>query len=982
MTTRIDPSLALPTGPPSFERHLETASLLDPLDRRRFLQLMGASMALSGLGACTRQPNEAIVPYVKQPEEIVPGKPLYYATAAIHGGYATGVLVESHMGRPTKLEGNPEHPASLGATDLFAQASVLGLYDPDRSQVVTHLAQIQPWSTLATTLKAAVESAKGNRGAGLRILSSPTTSPTLEAQMRALMSAMPEMRWHRWQPLHRDEARGGALRAFGKVVDTQLRLAEADVILALDADFLGAGAASVRYARDFAARRRGQTSDGEGKGRPVRLYAIESSPTNTGASADHRIPMRASEIEAFLRAVAAKLGVGSADAGPHEHLAEIVAEDLKHAKKRALVVVGDEAPATVHAISHAINDALGAVGTTVVHTDPVEVDPVPQVESIHALADDMVAGKVATLVIIDANPVYDAPVDLEFAKGMEKVGLRVHLGLYADETAELCHWHVPAAHPLESWTDARAFDGTVTILQPLIEPIYGGKSAHELLAVLAGQDAKPYDLVREHWKSTAPGGDFERFWRRCLHDGVVPDTALAPRDVAVDRGRALAKEEAAAAKADGLEVLFRADSTVHDGRYANNGWLQELPKALTRLTWDNVALVAPSTAKALGVVNEDVVEIELAGRKIAAPIWIQPGHAPESLTLPLGYGRRRAGRIGNKIGFDAYALRAVGATETAAGAKVTKTAGHQPLACAQIHDSMEGRPLVRRASLAHYEEHPEFAKHMAHEPKLDETIHPLPKYEGYAWGMAIDLSSCIGCGACVVACQAENNIAVVGKDQVARGREMHWLRIDRYYVGDSEAPETYQQPIPCMHCETAPCELVCPVGATAHSAEGLNDMVYNRCVGTRYCSNNCPYKVRRFNFYLYSDWQTESLKNVRNPDVTVRSRGVMEKCTYCVQRINLARIDAEKEGRKIRDGEIVTACQQVCASEAIAFGDVNDPESRVSKLKADPRNYGLLAELNTRPRTTYLAAVRNPNPKLVAEGDHDEPKQTEPEHHG
>ena len=963
----------------AFDRHLETASLLDPIDRRRFLQLMGASMALSGLGACTRQPKETIVPYVKQPEQMVPGKPLYYATAALHAGYATGILVESHMGRPTKAEGNPEHPASLGATDLYAQASVLELYDPDRSQVVTNRAQIRPWSTLKTTLAGAVELAKVNRGEGLRVLSGPTTSPTLEAQMAALVVAMPGLRWHRWQPLHRDGARAGARRAFGKIVDTQLRLAEADVILALEADFLCAGAGSVRYAREFSARRRGQAVRAEGRGRPIRLYAIESTPTNTGASADHRIPMRASEIETFARAVAVKLGLaaGGEAQGEHAKLAEIVAEDLQAAKKRALVVAGDDAPAGVHALAHVMNAALGAVGTTVVYTDPVEADPVENLASIRELVEDMEAGKVATLVIFDTNPVYDAPADLDFAKHLEKVGLRVHLGLYADETAELCHWHVPAAHPLESWSDARAFDGTATILQPLIEPLYGGKSAHELLAVMAGKtDATPYDLVREHWNARAAGGDFERFWRRSLHDGVVADTAYPIRSVAIDRDAALAPAKEAA-HADGLEIVFRADPTVYDGRYANNAWLQELPKTLTRLTWDNVALLAPATASKLGVTNGDRIEIELLGRRVVAPAWVQPGHPRESVTLPLGYGRRRAGRIGSGIGFDAYALRLAGSSEFARGAKVRNLGDRHPLACAQEHDSMEGRPLVRRASLAHYEEHPEFAKHQAHEPAPGETIHPLPRYEGYAWGMAIDLSACTGCNACVVACQAENNIAVVGKDQVARGREMHWLRIDRYYVGESDAPETYQQPIPCMHCETAPCELVCPVGATAHSDEGLNDMVYNRCVGTRYCANNCPYKVRRFNFYLYSDWTTESFKNVRNPDVTVRSRGVMEKCTYCVQRINLARIDAEKEGRKIRDGEIATACQQVCPSEAIVFGDINDPESRVAKVKADPRNYGLLAELNTRPRTTYLAAVRNPNPKLA--GAHEE---SEPEHHG
>jgi molybdopterin-containing oxidoreductase family iron-sulfur binding subunit len=606
----------------------------------------------------------------------------------------------------------------------------------------------------------------------------------------------------------------------------------------------------------------------------------------------------------------------------------------------------------------------------------VEASPVDQLASLKDLAADMDRGLVALLVILGGNPVFTAPTDLDFAARMDKVPLRVHLGLHDDETAERCHWQIPQAHFLEAWSDARAFDGTVTLLQPLIAPLYASaKSAHEVLAAFSAHPERSgYDLLREYWSTQALGADFETAWRRALHDGVVAGLPaappLAPAVTVGDWGRAAARPAAT-----GVEIAFRPDPSIHDGRYANNGWLQELPKPLTKLTWDNAALMGPDTARSLGVSidrdslgsHTDVVEIRLGGRNVKAPAWIVPGHPEGSLTLHLGYGRWRAGRVGTGAGFNAYALRTSAAPWRAAGAEVRRTGERYRLACTQDHWSMEGRPLVRSARLDEYEKEPAFAKEMGEEPPRDMTLYPPHKYEGHAWGMSIDLNSCVGCNACVAACQSENNIPVVGKDQVARGREMHWIRVDRYYSGDPAKPatlETHHQPLPCMHCENAPCEVVCPVAATVHSDEGLNDMVYNRCVGTRYCSNNCPYKVRRFNFFLYQDWDTPTFKLMRNPEVTVRSRGVMEKCTYCVQRINRVRIDARNEGRPIRDGEIKTACQQACPGDAIVFGDVNDPQSRVSRRKAEPRNYGLLAELNTRPRTTYLASVRNPNPEM------------------
>ena len=978
-------------GDPAVEEMLrrefpEQASLFDdPLGRRQFLTLMGASLALAGLTGCTRQPEEKIVPYVKPPEGVVPGRPLFFATAVLDEGYAKGVLVESHLGRPTKIEGNPDHPISLGATDARGQAAILDLYDPDRLQTLMHLGEIVPWGSFLASMKFALDGQRPAHGAGIRLLTETVTSPTLAAQIKDLLAEFPAAKWHQWEAAGRDAARAGALAAFGRVVETHYRL-NADVVLCLDADFVTDGPGNLRSIREFTSRRKLEG----GKKEMNRLYAVECTPTLAGSLADHRLALRPSEIEDFARALAAALGAGG-EAGsafgpgsPRGAWIAALAKDLQAHAGSSVVIPGDYQSPAVHALAHAINMKLGNVGKTVLYAPPAEASPVDQLASLRELAADMDRGAVSLLIVLGGNPVFTAPADLDFAAGMDKVPLRVHLGLHDDETAERCHWQVPQAHFLEAWSDARAVDGTVTILQPLIAPLYpAARSAHEVLAALSPRPERSgYDIVREHWSAQGMGGDFETAWKRALHDGVVAGAGAAAPPAAASvppAGAAAPATDVPRASAppatSGLEIAFRPDPCIHDGRFANNGWLQELPKPLTKLTWDNAALMGPQTARTLGIdidrdslgSHTDVVEILFAGRRVKAPAWIVPGHPEGSLTLHLGYGRTRAGRVGTGIGFNANLLRTTAARWWAAGAEVRKTGERYRLACTQDHWSLEGRPAVRSASLEEYERSPAFAHEMAEEPPPTLTLYPPFKYEGHAWGMSIDLNSCVGCNACMAACVAENNIPVVGKDQVGRGREMHWIRVDRYYSGDVEKPEsleTHHQPVPCMHCENAPCEVVCPVAATSHSDEGLNDMVYNRCVGTKYCSNNCPYKVRRFNFFLYQDWDTPTFQLMRNPDVTVRSRGVMEKCSYCVQRIERVRIDARNQGRPIRDGEIKTACQQACPGEAIVFGDVNDPQSRVSRLKAEPRNYGLLAELNTRPRTTYLASVRNPNPEI------------------
>jgi molybdopterin-containing oxidoreductase family iron-sulfur binding subunit len=938
------------------------------------------------------------------------------------------------------------------------------MYDPDRSQTVTFRGQIRNWDGVVNELRERLRQ-NGGQGKGVHILTEAVGSPTLAAQLESFFGKdrFPEARWHQYEPAGQDSALAGARLAFDRPVHTYYRLSKADVVLALDADFLSCGPGHLLYTREFAARRR--RVGGEAK--MNRLYSVECTPTATGASADNRLPLRASQVDAFTRALAGYLGVpgvvGQPPEGEAGRWAKVVADDLKaQARGRTLVIPGDGQPPSVHVLAHAINAHFGNVGETVLLTEPVLARPASSMESLSELANALVNGEVETLLILGGNPAYTAPADLHFAdrlleKARDPGTLFVHLGMYVDETSACCHWHIPEAHYLEAWSDARAVDGTASVVQPLIAPLYAGRSAHELLAALVGeQDRSAYDLVRNtwrrHWQQTGASGDFEKYWRRLLHDGIIPDTARTP--LAMTLKADWAKElPAAPAAPKGKELIIAPDPVLFDGRFANNGWLQELPKPLTKLTWDNAVLMSPRTARELGVgtrtlqhgggehggAHADVVKLQVGNMEREAPVWIAPGHAEDAITLHLGYGRTRAGRVGGgagqTVGVNANVFRTTAAPSIVPDVVITKTGKQTLVACVQGHhniaeekDILRARRIIRSARLEEYEQDPNFAHRREgreEKPKENEnrgenktvgrrelTLYPDHPYPGHKWGMAIDMTTCVGCSACVIACQAENNIPVVGKREVMNGREMHWLRIDRYWEAPEGAkdptynPNVYFQPLPCMHCENAPCEQVCPVAATVHSDEGTNDMVYNRCVGTRYCSNNCPYKVRRFNFLFYAEpiYETPSLKLLQNPDVTVRSRGVMEKCTYCIQRINHARAEAEKEavrekeslrkkeagiapdgadlpteapGRSrldpnrpgvavIFDGEIVTACQSACPAEAIVFGDLNDPASRVAKLHESPLNYRLLDEdINTRPRTTYLAAVRNPNPALT-----------------
>ncbi len=933
--------------------------------RRNFLKLMGASLALGGLAACTRQPTEHIMPYVRQPEDIIPGRPLFFATASTLNGVASGLLAESHEGRPTKVEGNPEHPATLGACDPYSQASVLQLYDPDRAQAVTFNGEIRGWGDFLTTIREMVTAQKAVNGAGIRILTETITSPTIADQLRTIQKALPSAKWHQWDPAGPHSARAAAVQAFGQPVNTYYNLANAKVIVSLDSDFLASGPGYLRYARQFAARRRVRGNQTEMN----RLYAVEPTPTPTGSKADHRLPLRAADVEQFAWALATSLGVA---AGPKQgenndvfKWAGPIARDLQLNKGAGLVIAGEQQPPIVHALAHVMNASLGNAGKTVLYTDPIEASQVDQVASLGDLVKDLEAGQVELLLILGGNPAFNAPVEWGMRDQIAKAKLRVHLSLYDNETSEFCQWRLPETHYLEVWGDARAFDGTASIQQPLIQPLYDGRSISEILQMLTDQpQRRSYEIVKTYWGSQHTGADFDNWWRKSVHDGLVANTALPTRTPEV-HGGAISSPGAQKPLGGKLEVVFRPDPTIYDGRFANNAWLQELPKPITKLTWDNAVILSPGDGARFNVDTGDMVTVTYQGRSLRAPVWLQPGQVNGAATLHLGYGRTRGGRVGERMGFNPYGLRTSNALWSDNGLEIAKTSGSYEFATTQNQHVLDTRRnIIHSGDIAEYRKDPESVHAGAEAPPRELTMYPEWKYDGYAWGMGIDLTACTGCGACVAACVAENNIAVVGKDQVRRGRHMHWLRVDSYYNGPVNDPEIYNQPVPCMQCENAPCELVCPVQATSHSSEGLNDMVYNRCVGTRYCSNNCPYKVRRFNFYLFSDYETPSLKLLHNPDVTVRSRGVMEKCTYCVQRINAAKIDSEKENRKVFDGEIQTACQASCPTEAIIFGDLNDKGSRVANMKQEKLNYSLLAELNTRPRTTYLAALRNPNPEI------------------
>jgi molybdopterin-containing oxidoreductase family iron-sulfur binding subunit len=953
----------------------------DDVSRRGFLRLMGASVALAGLAGCTKQPDEPIYPYVKAPEDLILGKPNYFATAHPFVTGAVPLLVKSDQYRPIKIDGNPEHPYNQGSSDPFTQATLLDLYDPDRSQHVTYRGENREWAEFAVEFRNKVISTKD--GTGIYFLSETITSPTLARQWREVQAKYPNATLVQYDPAIAGTALAGGL-------NVQYDLTDADVIVSLDADFLSGAAfpGFHKLVRQYAERRKDPT-------KLNRLYAIESTPTTTGLKAEHRLGLRASEIPAFTAALTEALGVvGGGGSSTYSWTDEqkkfiaALAKDLKAHAGKCVVIPGLYQDPSVARYAVVINRLLGNGGKTLSYpVPPVQVNPLsasPE-SDLKTLTANLNAGKVDWLVILNANPIYSAPADLEFAAAFEKAKMTAHLGAHLDETGQNAQWHIPAAHFLESWSDARAYDGTVSIVQPMIDPLYGGKSAHHVLQALLDEPmVSPYDAVRETWKTTIKG-EFETGWRKALHAGWIEGTANGLNGLG-NAPTPFGLNVPAPSSKDSLEIIFRPDPNIYDGRWANVGWLQELPKPVTNLSWDNAAIVSGATLTKYGLEEDDIVELMVQGRKVKAPVIVAPGHPDNSVTVHLGYGRQ-TGRVAGGAGFNAYLIRtsdspfyttgSMKKVEGKWGVAVTKShfQDHRPKLMGgqgngnnslEADEAINERGIIRYATLDEYKANPGFANEGPGHEKTDRdtTLFPNWEYKDNAWGMSIDMNSCTGCNACIVGCYAENNIPVVGKQQVRIGRNMQWLRIDTYFEGDLAAPRAHFQPMACQHCENAPCEQVCPVGATVHTPEGLNAMVYNRCVGTRYCSNNCPYKVRRFNFLLFSDFETESLKLMRNPDVTVRSRGVMEKCTYCVQRISAAKIEADKENRPVQDGEIVTACQQACPAHAITFGNINDRQSKVAKLQADERSYQVLADLNTRPRTKYVAAVLNLNQEL------------------
>jgi len=943
--------------------------------RRSFMSLMGASLALAGLAGC-RRPVEKIVPYVSQPEEVTLGVPRKYATTMPLSTSAYGMLVECVEGRPIKIEGNPDHPSTLGSSSALMQATILGLYDPDRSQSVRYQRRQKEQAEFTEFWEKHSQQLTKNKGASLAVLSEPYASPTL-ARLRSEFHKMyPEARWYVYEPVGDEKITRAAAHLSGQALRPVNRYDNADIILSLDSDFLHHESESITAARRFALGRK-MESPGTSMNR---LYVVEGAFSVTGGMADHRLPLRSSQVGDFAINLCRQLvesglvlngipeiGYGSFD----RRWLKTLADDLMQAEGRCLIVAGRRQPQWVHELTLHLNQALGSVGTTI-ELYPVADTAESNLENLTELTHQLNSGDIGTLFILGGNPVYDAPADLGFDVAIQKVENCIHLSAYYDETSQLATWHLPRAHFLESWGDARASDGTRSIIQPMIEPLFGGKSDAEVYSLLAGGgDLSSYEIVRETWRGILQSDDFEKQWRRVLHDGLLsggeatakfsPIRLLTETITSKPSGQSNDKNS-------GLEVGFYT-SRLHDGRFANNGWLQESPDPVTRLAWDNAAEIGPGTASALNLKTGDVARLDYEGASIEAPVFVCPGYVDDLVVLPLGFGRNDLGRVANGVGFNAYALRRSNSMDYGGGAVLTPVGRQVELANTQDHSSMEGRAIVREAKLEQFRENPNFASEMVEHPPL-KSIYPDYDYsQGYQWGMVIDLNACNGCNACVIACQSENNIPIVGREQVTKGREMHWIRNDRYFVGSDSEPRMVHQPVACQQCENAPCEQVCPVAATVHDREGLNTMNYNRCIGTRYCSNNCPYKVRRFNFFNYTNELPQVVQMAQNPDVTVRSRGVMEKCTFCIQRIKRVKSAARQDGRSVADGEIMTACEQACPANAISFGNINDPNSEVSKLKENPRNYSLLGELNVRPRNSYLARLRNPNTALEGHAD-------------
>lgn len=907
--------------------------------RREFLKLMGASFALAGLTGCEKSSFVTALPYVDQPASEIIGLPRYYATAVLLDGYAQPVIATAHAGRPTKLDGNPGHPATQGRSDMFMQSAVLQLYDPDRAAAPARHGEAVSWGDVESAIGVMRENWRTDQGEGVRLLTGPATSPTLLRQIDAFRKQFPKARVHVHAATGREARRQITAAVYGQPIDLHYGLADCDVVVGLDDDFLGPGPDQVRNALGWAQARR-RSSDRPGN----RLFMAESVPTATGALAAHRLIADARRMPAIAEALANALGVTGAskpDATEAEAgwIARVVAA-CKDRAGRSLFVSGLSGGVAAAVWVARINQQFGNAGQTLKLTAPI-AGPA-DAATLADLVSDINAERVSSLLVLDCNPVYSAPGELNVGDAIKRVRSSLHLGLHRDETGALCEWQLPLAHPLESWSDARAVDGTATILQPVISPFYDVRSVHDILAKLLGEvDQAPDAAVRETWRASF-GDAFEARWKQALHDGFI--AGAAPFVTASPTSNTIASPN----KPGGLDIVFQPDPTVWDGQFANVGWLQELPKTLTTVTWSNVIAVSPALAKRFSAANGDHVEVTVGERHVEGPLWIMPGQADNTVALYLGYGRTRAGRVGDNLGYDAYKVRPAAEPWLAQGS-LRKLETREDLAVTQLHHRLDGFDLAREIRPGQVER----AK-----PEQASLYAPWPSSKN-AWGMVIDLDSCIGCNACVTACTAENNVPVVGADQVRAGREMHWLRIARYYTGDVAEPRSFFEPVPCMHCEDAPCEMGCPVNATTHSPEGVNQMVYNRCIGTRTCSSYCPYKVRRFNFYDYRPPADSSEHAAHNPDVTVRSRGVMEKCTYCTQRIEAAHVAADKENRPIRDGEVVTACQQACPTKAIVFGDINDPNSEVSRLKRDGRHYVLLEELGTRPRTTYLARWRD-----------------------
>lgn len=955
----------------------EGASELSPgMNRRKFMTLMGASLSLAGLASC-RRPVEKIIPYVTAPEEILPGIPRYFASTMNLGGHAYGVLVESHDGRPTKIEGNEKHPSSLGGTNSLMQAAILGLYDPDRSQRPRKANKEISWNAFAAWWKSEYAKHAANQGEGLAVLSESFNSPAIAALQKEFLDTFPKAKWYVYEPVS-DSNQFNAVRAVsGNEGRILYHPDQAKVLLSIDADFLGAEQENVVYSRKFADGRRLKNE----KSDMNRLYVVESTYTITGGMADHRKKLAASQMGLFVLSLAAELkkqglniaGAGNIQAPQFEFdqkWLQVLASDLLANRGKALLAAGRHLNRDTHSLVLAINHALAAFGSTM-DLIPAEDIIADDGKGIQDLVKSINENQVSSLFILGGNPVYNAPADTNFKENFVKIANKVHFSAYVDETSVLADWHIPQSHFLEAWGDARALDGTVSVVQPLIAPLFETKSEVEFLGLLArGSEVNGYDTVRQIWQSRFIKSGFEKQWRKALHDGLLEGSKLSgtrfnPKPEVISNSLKNLAQSAAVPGAQNLEVVFRPSNSLYDGRFANNGWLQEIPHSITKLSWDNAAIFSHKTASELGLKNEDLVVLALNGREIPMPVWILPGQPDYSVSLELGYGRRNGGRIAAGSGFNAYWIRTSQANDFSLGLSVQKTIDNYPLANTQDHNSMEGRPIIREASLGEYRENPDFAPQMVKHPPLESLWQEHDYSEGYQWGMVIDLNVCTGCNACAIACQSENNVPIVGKEEVKNGREMHWLRMDRYFNGDIEDPEMVYQPMACQHCENAPCEQVCPVQATSHDEEGLNVMTYNRCIGTRYCSNNCPYKVRRFNFFNYTKETPEIVKMAQNPDVSIRTRGVMEKCTYCTQRINYGKIAAKNENRELQDGEVISACQQSCPTNAITFGNINDPNSEVYKMKHQNRNYEVLAELNIQPRTSYLAKIRNPHPELI-----------------